>query len=86
MFTFDGFLRLRVLLIARLHAQVAEHLKTVKPVSKLHMWLARAKANVLIIRGQLQKIWRGGGSKSPKSAEAGPKMLFLYCFKSENLP
>jgi len=28
------------------------------------------------------KIW--GGSKSPKSAEAGPKMLFLYCFKSEN--
>jgi len=30
------------------------------------------------------KIW--GGSKSPKRAEAGPKMLFLYCFKSENLP
>jgi len=36
------------------------------------------------MRGQLQNS--GGGSKSPKSAEAGPKMLFLYCFKSENLP
>jgi len=35
------------------------------------------------IRGQLRK---SGGSKFPKSAEAGPKLLFLYCFKSENFP
>jgi len=28
----------------------------------------------------------GGGNQKSKSAEAGPKILFLYGFKSENLP